>query len=33
MATVDPKITWAKFEAMREGAKLATEQLKMPVSA
>jgi 5-methyltetrahydropteroyltriglutamate--homocysteine methyltransferase len=32
MATVDPKITWAKFQAMREGAKLGTEQLKMPVS-
>ena len=28
MSAVDPKITWAKFEAMAEGARLATEQLQ-----
>jgi 5-methyltetrahydropteroyltriglutamate--homocysteine methyltransferase len=27
MSTVDPKITWKKFEALAEGARLATEQL------
>jgi 5-methyltetrahydropteroyltriglutamate--homocysteine methyltransferase len=25
--TVDPKITWAKFRAMAEGARLASQQL------
>jgi 5-methyltetrahydropteroyltriglutamate--homocysteine methyltransferase len=29
MAVVDPKITWAKFQAMAEGARLATQQLKV----
>jgi 5-methyltetrahydropteroyltriglutamate--homocysteine methyltransferase len=27
MLTVDPKITWAKFRAMAEGAKLASKEL------
>jgi len=27
LLTVDPKITWAKFQAMAEGARLASEQL------
>ena len=33
MATVDPKITWAKFAAMSEGARLATQALRVPVHA
>jgi 5-methyltetrahydropteroyltriglutamate--homocysteine methyltransferase len=33
MAVVDPKITWAKFQAMAEGARLATQQLKVAVHA
>jgi 5-methyltetrahydropteroyltriglutamate--homocysteine methyltransferase len=33
MATVEPKITWAKFAAMSEGARLATQALKVPVHA
>jgi 5-methyltetrahydropteroyltriglutamate--homocysteine methyltransferase len=33
MSTVDPKITWAKFAAMSEGARLATQALKVPVHA
>jgi 5-methyltetrahydropteroyltriglutamate--homocysteine methyltransferase len=33
MATVDPKITWAKFAAMSEGARLATQSLKVPAHA
>jgi 5-methyltetrahydropteroyltriglutamate--homocysteine methyltransferase len=33
IATVDSKVTWAKFEAMRDGAKLASEQLRVPVRA
>jgi 5-methyltetrahydropteroyltriglutamate--homocysteine methyltransferase len=33
MAVVDPKITWAKFQAMAEGARLAIQQLKVPVPA
>jgi 5-methyltetrahydropteroyltriglutamate--homocysteine methyltransferase len=33
IATVDPRITWAKFEAMREGARLATEQAKVSLRA
>ncbi len=28
MSAVDPKITWAKFQAMADGARLATEQLQ-----
>ncbi len=28
VSAVDPKITWAKFHAMAEGARLATEQLQ-----
>ena len=28
MSAVVPTITWAKFEAMAEGARLATEQLQ-----
>lgn len=31
METVDPQITWAKFQAMTEGAKRATEELKRGV--
>jgi 5-methyltetrahydropteroyltriglutamate--homocysteine methyltransferase len=33
MAVVDPQITWAKFQAMRDGAALATQQLRKPVAA
>jgi 5-methyltetrahydropteroyltriglutamate--homocysteine methyltransferase len=33
MAVVDPKITWAKFQAMAEGARLATQRLKVAVHA
>ncbi len=33
IATVDPKITWAKFAAISEGARLATQALKVPVHA
>ncbi|HET6317968.1 MAG TPA: hypothetical protein VFG86_16055, partial [Chloroflexota bacterium] len=33
MAVVDPKITWAKFQSMAEGARLATQQLRVPVHA
>jgi 5-methyltetrahydropteroyltriglutamate--homocysteine methyltransferase len=33
MAKVDAKITWAKFQAMTEGARLATQQLKVPIPA
>jgi 5-methyltetrahydropteroyltriglutamate--homocysteine methyltransferase len=33
MAVVDPAITWAKFQAMAEGARLATQELKVPVHA
>jgi 5-methyltetrahydropteroyltriglutamate--homocysteine methyltransferase len=27
LTTVDPQITWAKFRAMAEGARLASQQL------
>jgi 5-methyltetrahydropteroyltriglutamate--homocysteine methyltransferase len=27
LSDVDPKITWAKFQAMAEGARLASQQL------
>jgi len=33
MAVVDPQITWAKFEAMRDGAALATRALRTAASA
>jgi 5-methyltetrahydropteroyltriglutamate--homocysteine methyltransferase len=33
MAVVDPQITWAKFQAMRDGAALATQQLRTPAAA
>jgi 5-methyltetrahydropteroyltriglutamate--homocysteine methyltransferase len=33
MAVVNPKITWAKFQAMAEGARLATQQLRVAVHA
>jgi 5-methyltetrahydropteroyltriglutamate--homocysteine methyltransferase len=33
MALVDPKITWAKFQAMAEGTRLATQQFTVAVHA
>jgi 5-methyltetrahydropteroyltriglutamate--homocysteine methyltransferase len=33
MAVVDPKIVWAKLQAMAEGARLATQQLRLPAHA
>jgi 5-methyltetrahydropteroyltriglutamate--homocysteine methyltransferase len=33
MAVVDAKIAWAKFQAMAEGARLATQELKIAVHA
>ena len=33
MAVVDPQVTWAKFEAMRDRAALATQALRTPVGA